>query len=61
MQEDALAEALARRAGLEIALRDHREEVLAAARRARAAAEALRLDLPPEAEPAPAQRIEGAR
>jgi hypothetical protein len=61
MNEGALTEALARRMGLEIAWRDHREDVLGAARRARAAAAAMAFDLPPEAEPAPAQRIEGSR
>lgn len=61
MSEEELAEALARRAGLEIALRDHRAQVLAAAARARALAAEMAFDLPPEAEPAPAQRLEGCR
>lgn len=61
-EEEAMILALARRAGLDKAIWDHREGLLAAARRAFALAGMLRAaPLPPEAEPAPAQRIEGPR
>ncbi|MDJ0389212.1 hypothetical protein QMO56_13910 [Roseomonas sp. E05] len=60
-EEETLIRLLARQMGLEIALRDHEAALLAAARRAFALRAALADALPPEAEPAPAQRIEGAR
>jgi hypothetical protein len=59
--DEVLIEALARRAGLDIALRDHRAEVIAAAHRAHAQATALAWDMPVTIEPAPSLRVEGSR
>jgi hypothetical protein len=59
--DEVLIEALARRAGLDIALRDHRTEVIAAAHRAHAQSAAMAWDIPVTTEPAPSLRIEGSR
>ncbi len=59
--EDALIEARARALGLDKALAAHREDVLAAARRAAAQAAQIGGPEDPRAEPWPAMRVEAPR